>query len=201
MNNAERIAASLNHHLTEETEIVVFGSAALLLDPRYARHFAARVTNDVDIIIPAERELKVDSDQGFWRAIEAANKELEPDGLYVTHIFPEREVALTPEWQQHIVRLEIPNLNNLTIVRPRVLDLIVSKMGRGDAQDLEDVRTFVHLEHKVSGQIVAAAEVDAAAHRARVPAVYQEIFPTARQRVIAAVEEVERALKHRGIRP
>lgn len=130
MNNAERIAGSLDHHLTEKTEIVVFGSAALLLDPRYARHFAARVTNDVDIIIPAERELKVDSDQGFWRAIEAANKELEPDGLYVTHIFPEREVALTPEWQQHTVRLEIPNLNNLTIVRPRVLDLIVSKMGR-----------------------------------------------------------------------
>lgn len=201
MNNAERIAGSLDHHLTEKTEIVVFGSAALLLDPRYARHFAARVTNDVDIIIPAERELKVDSDQGFWRAIEAANKELEPDGLYVTHIFPEREVALTPEWQQHTVRLEIPNLNNLTIVRPRVLDLIVSKMGRGDAQDLEDVRTFVHLEHKVSGQIVAAAEVDAAAHRARVPTVYQEIFPTARRRVIAAVDEVERALKLRGIRP
>jgi hypothetical protein len=152
MNNAEQIAASIDRHLTAPTEIVVFGSAALMLDRRYAVRLSGRITNDVDIIIPAERELKIESDQGFWKAIESANKELEPTGLYITHIFPEREVTLTPEWQGHIVRLETPHFKNLSITRPRVLDLIVSKMGRGDAQDIEDVRTLLRLEQEVTGR-------------------------------------------------
>jgi len=130
MNTAQRIAETVDRHLIEKTEIVVFGSAALLLDPRFAEHLAARVTNDVDIIIPAEREMKVEADRGFWSAIESANKELEPEGLYITHIFPEREVTLTPEWQQHTVRLEMQALEKLSISRPRALDLVVSKMGR-----------------------------------------------------------------------
>ena len=108
MNPAERIARTIDRHLTRKTEVVVFGSAALLLDRRYAEHLAGRVTNDIDIIIPAERELKLESDRGFWHAVEATNKELEPEGLYVTHIFPEREVTLTPEWQQHVVQLDTP---------------------------------------------------------------------------------------------
>ena len=140
MNTAQRIAESIDRHLAEKTEVIVFGSAALLLDLHFAKHLTARVTNDVDIIIPAEGEVKVDADRGFWKAIESANKELEPEGLYITHIFPEREVTLTPEWKQHTVPLKTPGLERLSISRPRVLDLIVSKMGRGDAQDLEDVR-------------------------------------------------------------
>lgn len=197
MNTAQRIAETIDRHLTEKTEIVVFGSAALLLDSRYAPHLAARITNDVDIIIPAEREIKMDADRGFWGAIEKANNELESEGLYITHIFPEGEVTLTPEWLQHTVRLETPGLEKLSISRPCVLDLVVSKMGRGDAQDLEDVRSILRLEQKVSGQSIVAAEIRAAAERARVPAVYQEIFPEARRRIIAAAEEVERALKIR----
>jgi hypothetical protein len=195
MNTAERIAAAVDRHLADNTEIVVFGSAALLLDRRYAQHLSARVTNDVDIIIPAQREMKIEADRGFWRAIEKANHELEPEGLYITHIFPEREVTLTPEWQQHTVRLETPTLERLSISRPRILDLIVSKMGRGDTQDLDDVRTLLHLEHKVTGKVVTAAEVQAAAERARVPEVYREIFPEARRRIVLTAEEVERAVK------
>lgn len=197
MNTAQRIAETVDRHLTEKTEIIVFGSSALLLDPRYAEHLTARVTNDVDIIIPAEREMKIDADRGFWNAIESANKELEPAGLYITHIFPESEVTLTPEWQQHTERLETPFLAKLNIARPRVLDLIISKMGRGDAQDAEDVRALLRLEHQVSGEIITAADVQAASARARVPAVYQNIFPEACRRIVAAVEEVERLLKLR----
>lgn len=197
MNNAERIAASLDRHLTGKTEIVVFGSAALMLDSRFARHLSARITDDVDIIIPAAREMKVDSDAGFWRAIETANKELEPEGLYVTHIFPEREVTLTSEWQDHLVRLETPALKHLSIARPRVLDLIVSKMGRGDVQDIDDVRTLLQLEQEVTRRTITADEISAAAERARVPAVYQEIFPAAKQRIVAAVAEFERTQKFR----
>ena len=194
MNAAQRIAETVDRHLVEATDVIVFGSAALMLDARYAPHLAARVTNDVDIIIPAEREVKMDADRGFWTAIESANKELEPEGLYITHIFPEREVTLTPEWKQHTVSLETPGLGKLRLSRPRMLDLVVSKMGRGDAQDLEDVRNLLRLEHKVTGKIIRAAEVQAAAERARVPSVYQEIFPEARRRIVAVAQEVERAL-------
>jgi hypothetical protein len=198
MNTAQRIAEAMDRHLAEKTEIIVFGSAALLLDPHCAQHLTVRVTNDVDIIIPAEREVKVDADRGFWKAIESANKELEPEGLYITHIFPEREVTLTPEWKQHTVRLETPDLEKLRVSRPRVLDLVISKMGRGDAQDLEDVHGLLRLEHKMTGKTITAAEVQAAAGRARVPPVYREIFPEARRRIVAVAQEVERALTIRA---
>jgi hypothetical protein len=60
---------------------------------------------------------------------------------------------------------------------------------------LDDVRTLLHLEHKVTGKVVTAAEVQAAAERARVPEVYREIFPEARRRIVLTAEEVERAVK------
>jgi hypothetical protein len=198
MNNAERIVATIDRHLPGKSEIVVFGSAALMLDRRYAEHLAARVTHDVDIIIPSDRELQMESDQNFWHAIDATNKELEPEGLYVTHIFPEREVTLTPEWKDHAVRLETPAFKHLGITRPRVLDLIISKMGRGDAQDLEDVRMMLQLDHRVWGRTITTAELTEAATRAHVPSVYQEIFPRARSRVIATVKEIERVLNPSG---
>lgn len=198
MNTAERIAAAVDRHLADKTEIVVFGSAALLLDPHFAEHLRARMTNDVDIIIPDQDEVKVDADRGFWQAIEKANRELEPEGLYITHLFPEREVTLTPEWQQHLVHLDTAYLEKLQIARPRTLDLIISKMGRGDLQDVEDVRTLLHLEQKVSGQTITAAEVQAAAARARVPEVYREIFPGACHRIVAEIEEIGRALRIRA---
>ncbi len=189
MNTALRIVGAMDRHLAENTEVVVFGSAALLLDVRYAPHLITRTTNDIDIIIPADREVKMDADRGFWHAIESANRELEPDGLYITHIFPEREVVLTPEWRQHIVTLEELGLSKLRLSRPRVLDLVISKMGRGDAQDVEDVRNLLRLEYRVTGRPITAAEVDAAADRARVPSVYQEIFSEARRRIVAAAEK------------
>lgn len=195
MNNAERIVATIDRHLPGKSEIVVFGSAALMLDRRYADYLSARVTHDVDIIIPSDRELQIESDRNFWHAIKSANKELEPDGLYVTHIFPEREVTLTPEWKEHVVRLETPACTHLAISRPRILDLVISKMGRGDVQDLEDVRMMLKLDHRVSGKTLTVAELEAAAARAHVPPVYGEIFPVARARVIAAVKEIEGTLK------
>lgn len=191
-NSANQIVETLDRHLSAPTGIVVFGAAALLLDERHARHLAARQTNDVDIIIPASSEMKIDADMSFWSAIEATNKELEPAGLYISHIFPEREVALTPEWQNHVVTLNIPKLEKLKVSRPRVLDLVVSKMGRGDPTDLEDVRQMLRIERLATGRAISAEEIAAAAARANVPTVYQEIFPQARDRIIQMVRASER---------
>lgn len=194
MNAANQIVEALDRHLTAPTEIIVFGAAALLLDEKHARHLAARQTNDVDIIIPAHAEMKIDADMTFWKAIESANRELEPAGLYISHIFPEREVALTPEWKNHVVGLSIPKLEKLKVSRPRVLDLVVSKMGRGDSADLEDVRQMLRVERLTTGRAITSDEIAAAAARAHVPDLYREIFPGARTRIVNMVRTDERIL-------
>ncbi len=191
MNAAQTIAETLDRHLTQPTEVVVFGAAALLLDRKFAGRLAARSTNDVDIIIPKEREMRVDADRTFWRAVEKTNQELESKGLYITHIFPEREVALTPEWKQHIVPLHHDKLTKLSLQRPRMLDLVVSKMGRGDVQDLVDVRNMLRLHRETMGRQLTASEIALAAGRAQVPEVYREIFPRACERIVAVAREME----------
>lgn len=191
MNAAQTIAETLDRHLTQPTEVVVFGAAALLLDRKFASRLAGRSTNDVDIIIPKEREMRVDADRPFWRAVEKTNQELEPKGLYITHIFPEREVALTPEWKQHTVPLHNDRLAKLSLQRPRMLDLVISKMGRGDVQDLVDVRSMLRLHREATGRQLTAAEITQAAARAQVPEVYREIFSRARERIISVAREME----------
>jgi hypothetical protein len=191
MNAAQTIAETLDRHLTQPTEVVVFGAAALLLDRKFASRLAGRSTNDVDIIIPKEREMRVDADRPFWRAVEKTNQELESKGLYITHIFPEREVALTPEWKQHTVPLHNDKLTKLSLQRPRMLDLIVSKMGRGDVQDLVDVRSMLRLHREATGRQLTVSEIALAAGRAQVPEVYREIFPRACERIVAVAREME----------
>lgn len=191
MNSTLTIAETLDRNLTRPTEVVVFGAAALLLDRKFAVRMGGRTTNDIDIIIPADRELKVNADREFWRALETTNRELKPTGLYITHIFPEREVALTPEWKQHTVPLPQDKLTKLNLLRPRVLDLVISKMGRGDAQDVADVRSMLRLHREVTGLEITSAQIADAAKRASVPAIYREIFPRACERIVAAAREME----------
>ncbi|OAM91124.1 hypothetical protein AW736_04945 [Termitidicoccus mucosus] len=191
MNPAQVIADTLHRHLQERTELVVFGAAALLLDHRFAERMVGRLTHDIDIIVPETRELQVNTDRQFWHALEVTNRELERKKLYITHIFPENEVTLTPEWKQHTVALLNPQWPKLNLIRPHVLDLIVSKMGRGDVEDQADVRSMLRLHRDVEGQTITAAEVAAAAQRARVPEVYRELFPRASAQIIAAVREAE----------
>ena len=61
MNTAQVIASTLDRHLQAPTEVIVFGSAALLLDPEFAPQLSGRMTNDIDLIIPAGRELIIDN--------------------------------------------------------------------------------------------------------------------------------------------
>jgi len=196
MNPAQVIADTLHRHLEERTELVVFGAAALLLDPQFAERMAGRLTYDIDIIVPETRELQLNTDRQFWHALEVTNRELERKRLYITHIFPENEVTLTPEWKQRTVALLNPQWPNLNLIRPHVLDLIVSKMGRGDVEDQADVRSMLRLHHEVEGRTITAAEVVAAAQRARVPEVYRELFPRASAQIIAAAREAEIKIKN-----
>ncbi|MGH8020136.1 MAG: DUF6036 family nucleotidyltransferase [Opitutaceae bacterium] len=187
MNPALRIARALDQHLGHATPVVIFGTGALLLDPAFEARLAGRMTNDIDLIIPQEHEMEIEADEGFWSAIDATNRDLESSGLYLTHIFPEREVVLTPEWKDHAQPISRPEFRHLQVFRPRMLDLILSKMGRGDAKDLDDVRTMLALEP------VAFRDVAEAVKNVRVPEIYAEIFPAARSRILAVVQTFEQA--------
>lgn len=178
MNRAHRIAATLDGFLTKETPVIVFGAGAILLDPAFAPSLQNRETNDLDFIIPSDRELQVNSDHQFWEAKDAPNRALEPEGLFLSHIFVEHQVVLSKEWQQHLRPLAHPEFRFLRVSRPRTLDLVLSKMVRGDAMDCEDVRFL--LTHDP----VRPDDIAAAAASATVADVYADVFPSARQRIL-----------------
>lgn len=189
MNDASAIADALDRHLSAPTEIIVYGAAALLLDQQFAERLVGRRTNDLDIIVPASREMQVDADSQFWHSIEATNRELEPRGLFISHIFPESQVVLTPDWHLHLCPIDGP-WRKLRVKRPRILDLILSKMGRGDAADLADVQTMLVLERAVHDRVITPEQLALAAEMARVPEAYREIFPRARDRILKLAAEV-----------
>ena len=75
------------------------------------------------------------------------NKSLESRGLYLTHIFQEDQVFLRPDWEKHIKPVLRPSTHRLKLFRPDTVDLILTKMMRGeDAQDMEDIQFLVESE-------------------------------------------------------
>lgn len=186
MNNPLRILQTLDRHLTAPAEITLFGRAALALG--YAASptpFAA--TQDVDAILPLAWLEASDENVDFWLAQQRANTELEPEGLYLTHLFRELEVIITPDWLSRRVRIPL-KLTHLTVFRPATLDLILTKMARGDDNDLADIRFLLDREPLTAGQLRAAFV------RARVPDIpeTQAFFQTAQPKVLALVKTLQR---------
>jgi len=63
--------------------------------PRLPPRFCA--TQDVDAILPLAWLAAEDENLDFWEAQQRTNAELEPEGLYLTHLFRELEVILIRE--------------------------------------------------------------------------------------------------------
>src|ERR1019366_3009130 len=102
-------------------------------------------THDVDAILPLAWLAAEDENLDFWEAQQRTNTELEPAGLYLTHLFRELEVIVTPDWLRK--RIPIPlDLERLAVFRPATLDLILTKMARGDANDLADIGFLLNRE-------------------------------------------------------
>ena len=137
MTNPEKILTSLDRHLTEPMTMTVYGRAAIALAYPSDAQFAA--TLDVDVIIPSFEVAATDANEQFWLALEASNKELEADGLYLTHLFLEEQVILRPGWLEKREGLFVPGVEHLTLFRPSVPDLILTKMMRVDPQDRQDI--------------------------------------------------------------
>lgn len=156
MINAERILLALDRGLDHPIRLVVYGRAALALGFKNAPE-AVTHSLDVDAIIPVSDLLRYREDTNFWDAQEAANRELEKDGLYITHLFQADQVFLRRDWERHLVPLDRPPTRWLRLFRPATLDLILTKMMRGeDPQDLADIAFLVRHDGVTSAQIEAA---------------------------------------------
>ena len=86
-----------------------------------------------------ELELLV-ANANFGAAVEATNRELEPEGLYLTPIWGPEQQILTPEWKvscRPVARDWGTQWLTVEVLGP--LDLIVSKLCRADDGDLEDI--------------------------------------------------------------
>ena len=156
MTNAERILTTLDGHLDGEVALVLYGRAAIAtgFDGVPA---AMSCTLDVDVIIPVSRIAEFRINSRFWDAQETTNRELEKEGLYITHLFQADQILLRREWEQHIVPITRPPTRWLRLFRPATLDLILTKMMRGDdAQDMSDIAFLIRHDRVTPEQIEGA---------------------------------------------
>jgi hypothetical protein len=146
MNNPARILTTLDRHLDHPVSLVLFGRAAICLGYSGASKEAA-ATQDVDAILQLAQLESIEQDVQFWEALAQTNQELEPEGLYITHLFQEDQVFLRREWAGEIVPIRLETVNHLVLFRPATIDLILTKMMRGrDPEDMKDIRFLLGVE-------------------------------------------------------
>lgn len=161
MNNPIRILRALDSKLDHKIDLIIFGKAAIVLGfPTAPENYGS--TQDVDAILPTKNLETISSDEKFWDALEGANQDLKPDGLYMTHLFQEEQIILSPDWSDKTILLEL-GLNYIQISRPSTLDLILTKMMRGDKYDLEEIGFLIESDN------ITPEELAAAFKTARVP--------------------------------
>jgi hypothetical protein len=102
MDSATLILQTLDGHLDHAVRLILYGRAALQLG--FKDHPTGH-SKDVDCIIPMTDLDSLTADAGFWDAQQAANDQLRPLGLYITHLFPAQEVFLRRDWEQHLVSI------------------------------------------------------------------------------------------------
>ncbi len=121
-----------------------------------------------------------DAHLDFWQAVQRTHIELEGDGLYLTHLFREIDVILQPDWLTRRVRLDL-GFAKLSVFRPASIDLVLTKMVRGDEDDLQDIQFLLRRDPQTPDELVKAFAL------ARVPEVpeIQALFSRAKSRVLA----------------
>ena len=156
MDNPSAILATLDAHLHRPVRLVLYGRAALQLGFDDTPTDIAE-SKDVDVIVPIGDIDDISSNEDFWAAQEATNAELEGSGLYITHIFDARQVFLRRDWEENLVAIHRPPTRWLRLFRPATLDLILTKMMRGDdPQDMADIAFLVRHDRLTPDQIERA---------------------------------------------
>lgn len=181
MDNASLILETLDRRLDHAVRLILYGRAALQLGfvgtaPDVAQSL------DVDAIIPVGDLPVLTEDESFWDAQVATNADLLDRGLYITHLFPSDFVFLRRSWEAHLVPIERPPTRWLRLFRPATIDLVLTKMMRGDdAQDLADAAFLISHDRLTRGDLeVAFAE----AMLTDIPELH-DAFARARPRVLS----------------
>jgi hypothetical protein len=113
------------------------------------------MTEDADLLLDDAEVRTLVEEANLGEALEKTNRELEPRGLYVTHIWgPEQEI-LTPTWRERCRPVpEYSGRLKVSVLGP--LDLIASKLGRLDDVDLADVLHLMAVEHLGADEVLRA---------------------------------------------
>lgn len=164
MNNPERILTSLDRHLNSPIRLILYGKAALVLGFESAP-LQYGSTMDVDAILPEVEMDEIEGDDDFWDALEKTNEELATSELYITHLFSDAQVILSPRWLEDIVTINSP-FKHISLFRPCSEDLILTKMMRVDPIDRADIEfllnqddlDFCELEQKLKSAVIPDIE-------------------------------------------
>jgi hypothetical protein len=185
ISNPERLILALDEGLDHEVRLVLYGRASIALGFNDPPPETAD-TLDVDVIIQLSQLDELVDDEQFWDSRDAVNVRFKDEGLYITHLFQEDQVFLREGWEREIVPVLRPDTRFLRLFRPATIDLILTKMMRGnDRQDMDDVTFLV----RQGG--VTMAELEAAFACVRIPDVLElhEAFERAEpevRRIVAA---------------
>ena len=156
MDNPSLILLAVDRRLDHEVRLVLYGRSAVCLGFDNSPPEAGR-TQDVDAIISSTQSRELERDPGFWDAVEGANTELAAQGLYITHLFNEAEIFLRRDWPHHLVPVSRPPMRWLRLFRPATIDLVLTKMMRGnDPQDMADAGFMIRHDRISVAQLEAA---------------------------------------------
>lgn len=163
---AKEILRALDRHLAGPCAIRLMGGAALILG-----YGMERSTEDADLLLDDDEAAFLAEERDFGDALEKANRDLEPMGLYLSHIWGPEQQILTPAWRSSCRPLRLEDLKNLQVEVLGPLDLITSKLCRADAGDLADIRFLL------SAESLSPDSVRRAMAEATVPQDFKDVYP------------------------
>lgn len=154
--NPEKLLTALDDNLDHEVSLVLYGRSSIALGYQGAAPEIS-TTKDVDAIIRRVQLEDLVNDEQFWDARDAVNERFKDEGLYITHLFQEDQVFLRPDWESHLVPIHRPATLHLRLFRPHTIDLILTKMMRGnDPQDMQDVDFLIRHDRITSADMEPA---------------------------------------------
>lgn len=186
--NPERLLRALDEFLDHRVSLVLYGRASVWLGFDHPP-LEVGATKDVDAIIRMSQLDEIVNDEQFWDARDGVNRRFDSEGLYITHLFQEDQVFRRPDWLLHLVPITKISLRHLELFRPATLDLILTKMMRGDDEwDMQDIDFMIRHDR------IAEADLEAAMSAAIIPDLqeYRDAFEKARGPVLQLARRAAR---------
>jgi hypothetical protein len=132
---ALELLGALDRELDTPVELTLYGRAAIALGFSTPPPDAA-LSKDVDGVLwlgQAEELLATN----FWDAVGEVNREFADRGLYISHLFCEDQVILSPDWKHRRTPIA-GDWAKLRLHRLGDADLLLSKLMRNDEADQQD---------------------------------------------------------------